>query len=71
MIYPTLVKLYSVNIYKYGNKTFDNIPVDYHVPVKQYSAENYTLAKIYEALTKGYITEQEYAETLTYIPKQD
>lgn len=62
-----LVKAYAVNIYRYGNRTFESIPVEYHQPVKQYAAINFTLAEIDNALAKGYITEQEYTDTLAYI----
>jgi len=62
-----LVKAYAVNIYRYGNRTFATIPAEYHEPVKQYAATNFTLAEIDNALAQGYITEQEYQETLSYI----
>lgn len=71
MIYPILVKAYAVNIYRYGNRTFDTIPTEYHSYVKQYAGENFSLTEIDEALAKGYITEQEYTETLAYKAKQD
>lgn len=66
MIYPILVKAYAVNIYKYGNRKFESIPVEYHEPVKQYAGTNLTLQEIDNALAKEYITEQEYTETLAY-----
>jgi len=65
-----LVRAYAINIYRYGNRTFDSIPVDYHVPVKQYAGENFALWEIDRALEKKYITEQEYNETLAYVPKE-
>ncbi|KJR48385.1 hypothetical protein UF75_1183 [Desulfosporosinus sp. I2] len=63
-----LTKAYAVNIYRYGNRTFASIPADYHTPVKQYAAENFSLSDIDQALANGYITEQEYTETLAYVP---
>lgn len=65
-----LVKAYAVNIYRYGNRTFATIPAEYHEPVKQYAGQNLELSEIDQALAKQYITEQEYNETLAYIPKE-
>lgn len=70
MLHQLLVKAYAVNIYRYGNRTFETIPVDYNESVKKYAVDNYPLAEIDEALAKGYITEQEYTETLSYAPKE-
>ena len=65
-----LVKAYAINIYRYGNRTFSTIPAEYHEPVKQYAATYFTLEEIDNALAKGYITQQEYDETLAYIKAQ-
>jgi hypothetical protein len=65
-----LVKAYAINIYRYGNRTFSTIPAEYHEPVKQYAAANFTLEEIDNALAKGYITQQEYDETLAYVNPQ-
>ena len=65
-----LVKAYTVNIYRYGNRTFSSIPAEYHEPVKQYAATNLSLQEIDNALAQGYITQQEYGETVTLIPAQ-
>ena len=62
-----LTKQYAVCIYIYGTRTFASIPAEYHTPVKQYAATNYTLAQIDNALAKGYITEQEHAETMELV----
>lgn len=70
-VIPLLTKAYAVNIYKYGNRTFSTIPTEYAESVKQFAAENYTLVDIDEALAKGYITEQEYNETLELVPKAE
>lgn len=64
-----LVKQYAVCIYVYGTRKFSSIPAEYHEPVKQYAATNYTLEQLDNALVNGFITEQEYQETLVYIPK--
>lgn len=67
MIYPILIKAYAVNIYRYGNRTFETIPTEYAEPVKQYAGTNLTLQEIDNALAKEYITEQEYTDTLAYV----
>lgn len=61
-----LVRAYAANIYNYGNRTFATIPAEYHEPVKQYAAANYSLYTIDKALSEGWITETEYNETLAY-----
>lgn len=62
-----LTKAYAVNIYKYGNRTFETIPTEYNEPVKQYAGTNLTLQEIDNALEKGYITEKEYTDTLAFV----
>lgn len=61
-----LVKAYAINIYLYGNRIFATIPTEYHEPVKQYAAQTFTQEQIYNALVNGWITQQEYDETLAY-----
>ncbi|KIQ93894.1 hypothetical protein LH47_02044 [Anoxybacillus thermarum] len=61
-----LVKAYAINIYLYGNRTFATIPTEYHEPVKQYAAQTFTQEQIYNALVNGWITQQEYDETMAY-----
>lgn len=61
-----LVKAYATNIYKYGNRTFSTIPVEYVEHVKEYAGTNFTLQEIDNALAKEYITEQEYTDTLAF-----
>jgi hypothetical protein len=61
-----LVKAYAINIYRYGNRKFATIPAAYHEPVKQFAADFFTLEEIDNALAKGFITQQEYDETLAY-----
>ena len=62
-----LTRQYAVCVYIYGTRAFSTVHVDYREAVKRYAAENYSLTQIDEALTKGYITEQEHAETIAYI----
>lgn len=64
--HPLLTKQYAVCVYIYGTRKFSTVHVDYREAVKQFAAENYTLFQIDEALTKDYITEQEYTETIAY-----
>ena len=61
-----LVKQYAVCVFVYGTRKFDTVVADYHGPVKQYAAKNYTLEQIDNALVKGYVTETEYQETIEY-----
>lgn len=61
-----LTKQYAVCVYVHGTRSFDTVVADYHVPVKQYAAENYTLEQIDRALVNGYITEDEYQQTIAF-----
>lgn len=61
-----LVKQYAVCIYVHGTRKFATAPAEYHEPVKEYAANTYTLEQIDTALVKGFITEQEYQESLVY-----
>lgn len=69
-VHNLLVKAYGVNIYKYGNRTFSTIPVDYHDPVKMHVADTYTLSDIDKALVEQYITQEEYDATLSFTKTQ-
>lgn len=62
-----LVRQYALCVYIFGTRTIPSVAPDYIEPVKRYAAENYTLDQINNALAKGYITEQEHAETIAYI----
>lgn len=68
-VYSFMTGTYARNIYLYGNRTFSSIPAEYHEPVKEYAAQTYSLDQIDYALQNGWITEQEYNDTLNYIPK--
>jgi hypothetical protein len=65
---PMLTRQYALCVYKYGTRQFSTVVAEYHEPVKQYAAENYTLEIIDYALLKGFITEQEYVDTMSYVP---
>lgn len=64
MIYAFRTSTYARDIYLYGNRTFTQIPAEYVQPVKQYAADTFTDAQISTALTRGWISESEYAETM-------
>lgn len=66
MIYPFLVSSYTGNIYFHGNRTFAQIPTEYHEPVKQNAANVYEYYVLNRAFVNGYITQQEFDETLNY-----
>ena len=70
-IIQMLAKQYAVCVYIHGTRKFETVVADYHEPVKQYAAENYTLEQIDRAFTNGYITEEEYQQTIAYTKKDD
>lgn len=59
---------YARNIYLYGTTTFAAIPTEYIEPVKQYAGEAFTKGQLDNALAQGWINQQEYDETIAYIP---
>lgn len=65
-IYQSLVIAYARAIYLDGTKKFSQIRAEYVEPVKQYAASNYTQEQLDNALAQGFITQQEYDETLAY-----
>lgn len=67
-IYPSLTAAYAKAIYIDGTKRFTDIRAEYAEPVKQNAATKYTRAEIDSAKDKGYITQQEYDDTIAYIP---
>lgn len=82
-IYPFRVRSYAAAIFLDGTQRFTardgytGIPADYVLPVKQHAASTYTVApyalpenplvQIAEALAKGYITQQEYDDTVALV----
>lgn len=83
MILAFRVSTYARNIYLYGTTSFGTIPAEYVAPVKQYAATGtvngvqyptgftgYTVEQINNALAQGYITHQEYDETIACIPTE-
>lgn len=67
-IYASLTAAYAKAIYIDGTKRFPEIRQEYVPYVKQYAADNYTLAQIDNALSKGWITQAEYDETIALRP---
>ena len=65
-VYTFLVRAYARNIYLYGNRRFSDILPEYVEPVKQYAAQTFTQEQIDYALAQGWITQQEYDETMAY-----
>ena len=63
-VYSFRIGPYARSIYIYGSSNFGATPLEYHQPVKQHASDNFTPNQIDEALAKGYITQQEYDETL-------
>lgn len=61
-----LVKQYGVCVYQDGTRALASVNTAYVEPVKEYVAKNYNLTVIDKALEKGYITEEEYRETIAY-----
>lgn len=62
-----LVKSYATNVYRTGRNSLENIGAtrpEYVQPVMQYAADTYYIEDIDDALTKGWITPTEHADTL-------
>lgn len=61
------VRMYAYAIYIDGTRRFSDIPASYVEEVKQYAAANFSLAQIDNAFAQGWITEQEWQSTMTYV----
>ncbi|MGG4449667.1 hypothetical protein [Brevibacillus porteri] len=75
---------YAYNIFISGMQRFTatdgfgGIPAEYHEPVKQFAAKNYTASPYADAesrtrqldvgLNNSWISQQEYEQTVSYIP---
>jgi len=69
-----LVNSYALNVYMVGINTLSNIALtrpDYVTPVMQRGADHYYIEDIDDALTKGWITSQEHADTLALKGPED
>lgn len=63
-VYSWRIGGYARDIYINGTQRFSGIPLEYHEPVKQYAADKYYLDQLATALANGWITQQEYDETM-------
>lgn len=70
-IYQSLVIAYAKAIYRDGTKTFAQIRPEYVNSVKQYAADTYYINEIDNALAQGYISQQEYSDTLALKGPED
>lgn len=62
-----LVRSYATNVYLTGRNSLENIGAtrpEYVEPVMQYAADTFYIDDVDYALTKGWITPQEHADTL-------
>jgi len=62
-----LVRGYAYQIYIDGYKRFSDINATYHEEIKQYAATYFTQEQIDNALAQGWITQQEYENTVAKI----
>lgn len=66
-IYQGLVSAYARAIYVDGTKRFPDILSQYEQPVKEYAANNYYRDQIEFTHNQGWITDQEWRETISLI----
>jgi hypothetical protein len=69
-----LIKSYATNVYRTGRNTLSNIAIvrpEYIAPVMQYATDSYYIEQIDDALTEGWITPVEHAETLALKGPED
>lgn len=66
-VYSFRIGPYARSIFIYGSAKFETTPLEYHQPVKQYASDSFTPNQIDVAFEKGYITQQEYDETVILI----
>jgi hypothetical protein len=66
-----LVRSYAFQIYIDGTRSFSTINSEYHPPVKEYASVNFTFTQVDDAFAKGWITQQEYDETIELIQLQE
>lgn len=69
-----LVKSYATNVYLIGSNSFANIQAtrpEYVEPVKQRAADAFYIDDIDRALTNGWISAEEHAETLALKGAED
>lgn len=67
-VYHFLTIQYAQAIYLFGTRSFQTINPAYIVPVMEYAAVTYSRSQLDNALAQGFITQQEYDDTIAYIP---
>jgi hypothetical protein len=55
---------YARSVYLYGTSKLSDLPAEYVEPVKQYAAVTYSQAQLDNALAQGFISQQEYEDTM-------
>lgn len=70
-IYAFRTSSFARDIILYGNRTFNDIPAAYVPYVKQYAADTFLIDQIDNALTQGWITQQEHDDILALKGPED
>jgi hypothetical protein len=65
-VLPFRTSTFARSIFLYGTNKLATIPAEYVEPVKEYAAATYSQAQLDQALALGYITQQEFDETVAY-----
>jgi hypothetical protein len=65
-VLPFRTSTFARSIFLYGTNKLATIPAEYVEPVKQYAAATYSQDQLDQALAQGYITQQEFDETVAY-----
>jgi hypothetical protein len=65
-VLPFRTSTFARSIFLYGTNKLATIPAEYVEPVKEYAAATYTQAQLDHALAQGFITQQEYDDTVAY-----
>jgi hypothetical protein len=63
-VLPFRTSTYARSIFLYGTNRLAAIPAEYVEPVKQYAATTYSQDQLDYALAQGFISQQEYGETM-------
>lgn len=70
MIYSFRTNTYARNVFYFGNERltardgYNGVPAEYYTPVEQRAADIYPVEQLQLALSKGWINQQEYDETV-------
>lgn len=71
-VYSFRTRTFARNIYLYGTERltardgYNGVPTEYYIPVEQSAAATFKPSQIQNALTQGWINQQEYDETMAY-----